>query len=475
MNTVGHDQEKEIERQARRAGIASFVGTTIEWYDFYIYGLSASLVFGEVFFSGDLDRNVATLLSFATLWVGFLARPVGGILFGHLGDRLGRKTTLVITLMMMGVATTCIGLLPTYAQIGAAAPVLLVFLRILQGIAVGGEWGGAVLIASENAPKGKGILYSAFAQQGAPTGNLLAIGMFFALTTLPKPEFLLHGGWRIPFLLSSVLIVIGMVIRLRIHDAKNVQKLIAENKSKQLPLTEVVRNHPRLLLYAIGSLPVIYITYFKTNFAVAWATGTVGYDKSTFLGLIAVCVIVQCLTQPFGAVLAHKINMRKAVLLMTVPEFFLMPFMFYAIGTQNYWLAMFAMCLATIPHGMFYGAIGGILARAFPAHVRYTGLSLSNQMSAVIFGGAAPSIAQFILYKTGSIVGVALVSGGYALISLVCVLALLKMTGASAKDLSHAEREDERQLQKMAISSPEPDGPANPQKEDPYQPQGSVI
>ena len=190
------------EKRAQKAGIASFIGTTIEWYDFYIYGLAASLVFGRLFFSSQLDPGVATLLAFVTFWVGFLARPLGGIIFGHLGDRIGRKTTLVITLFLMGVATTCIGLLPTYESIGIWAPIALVALRFLQGIAVGGEWGGAVLIASENAPKGKGILYSAFAQQGAPAGNLLAIAMFFLLSLAKVPDFLLNGGWRIPSLLG---------------------------------------------------------------------------------------------------------------------------------------------------------------------------------------------------------------------------------------------------------------------------------
>lgn len=449
MNQVNVSSEGDVKKRARRAGIASFVGTTIEWYDFYIYGLAASLVFGDIFFAKDLDRNVATLLSFLTLWAGFLARPIGGILFGHLGDRIGRKTTLVITLILMGVATTFIGLLPTYGQIGAMAPILLVVLRVLQGIAVGGEWGGAVLIASENAPKGKGILYSAFAQQGAPAGNLLATGVFFILSSLPKSDFLINGGWRIPFLLSSLLIIVGLVIRMRIQDSKSVQKLIEENRSKQLPLKEVFKENPMLLLFAVGTLPIIYVTYFKTNFAISWATGTVGYDRSTFLGMVVICVIVQCIVQPFGAVMASKMDMRKAVLLMTVPEFFLMPFMFYAIETQIYWLALLAMCLATVPHGMFYGAIGGILARAFPARIRYTGLSMANQIGALVFGGAAPSVAQFILYKTNSIIGVALLSSGYAIISLISVLLLLKMTGFKAGELSHAEKADEAQLKDM--------------------------
>ncbi|WP_313350889.1 MFS transporter [Paracoccus sp. (in: a-proteobacteria)] len=448
--------QKTAENQAvkaRRAGIASFVGTTIEWYDFYIYGLAASLVFGDLFFSKNMDPGVATLLSFATFWVGFLARPVGGVIFGHLGDRIGRKITLVITLMMMGVATTFIGLLPTYETIGFWAPIGLVILRFIQGVAVGGEWGGAVLIASENAPKGKGVLYSAFAQQGAPAGNLLAISVFFLLSLAETPDFLLNGGWRIPFLLSSVLIVIGMIIRLRIEDSTDVQKLLQENRDNDVqPVREAIKGYWPMILLGAGTLPIIYVTYIKTSFALSWATKSLGYDSTTFLSLISVAVIVQCITQPFGAVLMNRVDMRKAVLLITVPEFFLVPLMFYGIYSMNYWFAMFTMALATIPHGMYYGAIAGILARAFPARVRYSGLSLANQLGALTVGGGTPVLLQFLLNKTGSIVPVAIVSGGYALVSLICVLFVLRRTGTNATELSTAERGDASDLADLAAT-----------------------
>ncbi|MGE4373799.1 MAG: MFS transporter [Xanthobacter sp.] len=442
--------DQVVAKKARKAGIASFIGTMIEWYDFYIYGLAASLVFGQIFFAKTMDPGVATLLSFVTFWVGFLARPIGGIIFGHLGDRIGRKTTLVITLIMMGISTTCIGLLPTYETIGLWAPIGLVTLRFLQGVAVGGEWGGAVLIASENAPKGKGILYSAFAQQGAPAGNLLAISVFFLLSMAKAPDFLLNGGWRIPFLLSSVLIIIGMFIRMRIDDAEDVKKLLEENrKTKANPIQEAIRGHWGMILLSAGTLPIIYVTYVKTSFALAWATKTLGYDTSTFLSIISVAVIVQCITQPFGAVLMSRMDMRKAVLLIAIPEFFLVPLMFYGISSMNYWLAMLTMCLATIPHGMFYGAIGGVLARAFPARVRYSGLSLSNQLGALTVGGGTPVLLQFLLNETGSIVPVAMVAGAYALVSLVCVLIVLAKTGYRASEPSRAEFADDEKLADM--------------------------
>ncbi|WP_418345072.1 MFS transporter [Rhodococcus pyridinivorans] len=437
--------DQEIARKARKAGIASFIGTTIEWYDFYIYGTAAALVFGQVFFSDELSSGVATLLAFATLWAGFLARPLGGVIFGHLGDRLGRKNTLVITLVMMGIATVGIGLLPTYAQIGMWAPVLLVFLRIVQGVAVGGEWGGAVLIASENAPKGKGILYSAFAQQGSPAGNLLSTMAFFFLAALPTPQFMMWG-WRIPFLLSGVLVVIGMVIRLELEESDAMKAVLARKKTVKLPIKEVLRKHWVLVLLGAGALPLAQVTYFKNTFALSWATSELGYERGTFLAIIAIALVVQFIVQPFGAVLVSKIDMRRAMLLMIVPELFLMPAMFFAIRTETFAVAVIGMCLATIPHSMFYGAIAGILARAFPANIRYSGLSLAYQLCSLIVGGGTPVLAQYLLNSSGDVTGVAIAAACYAAVSLVCTLALLERTGYDPKAPSVAEKSDADEL-----------------------------
>lgn len=331
-------EDADLHKKARRAGIASFIGTTIEWYDFYIYGLAAALVFGKVFFPADMDPGLATLLSFVTLWSGFIARPLGGIIFGHLGDRIGRKTTLVITLIMMGIATTCIGLLPVYTQIGIWAPISLVALRIVQGIAVGGEWGGAILIASESAPKGKGILYAAFAQQGSPTGNLLATLAFFALSALPASDFILWG-WRAPFLLSAVLVIVGMVIRLKLEESEDMKRVLAQKRTVKLPLAEVLGKHWKIVLLGAGVLPIIHVTYFKSTFALSWATKTLGYSQGTFLSIIVVALVVQFLSQPLGALLTSRIDMRKAACLMVLPEFILMPAMFFAVETKVYWIA----------------------------------------------------------------------------------------------------------------------------------------
>lgn len=445
MSKTTEYSEKQVNKKAFRAGMASYIGTTIEWYDFYIYGTAAALVFGKIFFPPDMDPGVATLLSFVTLWAGFLARPIGGIVFGHLGDRIGRKNTLVTTLVMMGIATVGIGLLPSYAQVGIAAPLLLVALRMFQGVAVGGEWGGAVLIASENAPKGKSILYSAFAQQGSPTGNLLATIAFFALSALPTPDFILYG-WRIPFLVSAALVVVGMVIRLRLEESDEMKAVLKRKKTVKLPIGEVLRKHWVLVLLGAGALTLIQVGYFKNTFALSWATKELGFDNGTFLAILAIATVVQFCVQPFGAVLVSRMDMRKAICLMVLPDLILMPAMFFAISTNSFWLTAVAMSLATIPHGMFYGAIAGLLARAFPANVRYTGLSLSYQLSSLVVGGGTPVLAQWILNSSGSITPVAITSGCYAIVSLVCTLLLLKRTGFDAKALSTAEQSDADEL-----------------------------
>ncbi|MFW0794434.1 MFS transporter [Gordonia sp. CPCC 205515] len=445
----------DVTRKARRAGIAAFIGTTIEWYDFYIYGTAAALVFGKIFFPDDLPAGVGTLLAFVTLWAGFLARPIGGILFGHLGDRIGRKTTLVITLLMMGVATAGIGFLPTYAQIGVWAPILLVTLRVIQGVAVGGEWGGAVLVASENAPKGKGILYSAFAQQGSPAGNLLATLAFFILSAVPTPAFV-SWGWRIPFLFSAVLVIVGLVIRLKLEESDAMKSVLKQNKTVKLPIKEVLRKHWLLVLIGAGTLPLAQVTYFKNTFALSWATNSLGYTRGTFLAVIAIALVVQLVVQPFGAVLVSRMDMRKAICLIVIPEFILMPAMFFAIKTEVFSIAVIGMCLATIPHSLFYGAIAGLLARAFPTRIRYTGLSLSYQLCSLVVGGGTPVLAQWLYNSSGNIIGVAIVSASYALVSLVCTLLLLNRTGYRVGEMSSAEREDEIELNGSTENPPSP-------------------
>ncbi|MEU2670553.1 MFS transporter [Streptomyces sp. NPDC007164] len=417
---------RERTRAANRAGFGAFIGSTIEWFDFYIYGTAAALVFDKVFFP-ELDGPVGTLVAFATFWVGFLARPIGGIIFGHYGDRLGRKKTLVITLLMMGISTTAIGLLPSYASIGIAAPILLVAIRMVQGIGLGGEWGGSVLIASEHAPKGKSVLYGAFAQQGSPVGNTLSTLSFLAISQLPDSAFV-SWGWRVPFLFSAALVIVGLFVRLKVAESPAMAKLIEKKEVVKLPLTEVLRTQPMLIVLGIGACTIgLSATYFKSTFALSWATSALGFDRSSFLTIILVANITQIIVQPFGALIATRMkSWSRAVTVMLVPELILMPVMFLLIRTENYGLAMLGVAVATIPHCLYYAALAGMLASRFPAHLRYTGISLCYQLCGTLLGGTTPIIGQFLLNRTGSITAVIAYAIFQVSLTLGCMLLLLK-------------------------------------------------
>ncbi|WP_326768505.1 MFS transporter [Streptomyces sp. NBC_01591] len=417
---------RERTRAANRAGFGAFVGSTIEWFDFYIYGTAAALVFDKVFFP-ELEGPVGTLVAFATFWVGFLARPIGGIIFGHYGDRLGRKKTLVITLLMMGISTTAIGLLPSYASIGIAAPILLVCIRMVQGIGLGGEWGGSVLIASEHAPKGKSVLYGAFAQQGSPVGNTLSTLSFLAISQLPDSAFV-SWGWRVPFLFSAALVIVGLFVRLKVAESPAMAKLIEKKEVVKLPLTEVLRTQPMLIVLGIGACTIgLSATYFKSTFALSWATSALSFDRSSFLTIILVANITQIIVQPFGALIATRMkSWSRAVTVMLVPELILMPVMFLLIRTENYGLAMFGVAVATIPHCLYYAALAGMLASRFPAHLRYTGISLCYQLCGTLLGGTTPIIGQFLLNRTGSITAVIAYAVFQVALTLGCMLLLLK-------------------------------------------------
>lgn len=416
----------ERRRLAKRAGFGALIGSTIEWFDFYIYGVAAALVFDKVFFP-QLEGSLGTLVAFGTFWVGFLARPIGGVIFGHFGDRLGRKKTLIITLLMMGIATTAIGLLPGYAQIGVAAPILLVVIRMIQGIGLGGEWGGSVLIASEHAPKGKSILYGAFAQQGSPVGNTLATLSFLAISQLPDEDFV-GWAWRLPFLASAILVVVGLIIRLKVTESPAMAKIIEEKQVAKMPLSEVLRTQPMLIALGVGACTIgLSATYFKSTFALSWATTDLDFDKSSFLTIILVANITQIFVQPLGAVMVTRMtNWSKAVSLMLLPELVLMPLMFVLIKTENFGLAMFGVAIATIPHCLYYAALAGILASRFPVHLRYTGISLCYQLCGAILGGTTPFMGQFLLNKTGSINAVIAYALFQVLLTLGCMLLLLK-------------------------------------------------
>ncbi len=412
-------------RQARRAGVTAFVGTTIEWFDFYIYGTASALVLGRLFFP-DASPAVGTLAAFATFAVGFIARPLGGVVFGHFGDKFGRKNAVIVTLALMGAGTVGVGLLPTYATIGVWAPILLVLLRVLQGVAMGGEWGGAVLIATEFAPQDKKVLYGAFAQQGSPVGNLLATMAFLGLSVLSDSVFE-SWGWRIPFLGSAVLVAVALYIRLTISETPEMRTAVQAQERNRIPIVEVLRAHSGKVLLGIGAVVAgVAITYIKTTFALSWATADLGYGRSEFLLVVTISLVVQVIVQPFGAVLATRMNPRRAVAIILLPELVLLPMMFLLVKTGSLTLAIIGMALATAPHSMYYSALAGILAQRFPTHIRYTGISLAYQVSTAIFAGTAPMVSQFLLTRSGSIWPVVALGLGYVLLSLICMRVLLR-------------------------------------------------
>ncbi|WP_461145913.1 MFS transporter [Salinifilum aidingensis] len=417
------------EKMARKAGVASFVGTTVEWYDFYLYGTASALVFAPLYFSA-VPPSIGLVLSFATFWAGFLSRPLGGIVFGHLGDRIGRRATLITTLLLMGVSATGVGLLPTYAQIGAAAPVLLTLFRFVQGLAVGGEWGGAVLIATEHAKKERGFLFGAFAQQGSPAGKLLAWAVFVLVSQALPEEAFMSWGWRVPFLASAVLVMVGLVVRLSVEESPAMAALAAEERTERVPLVALFRSHARTVLLGMCAAIVIFtVAYGKNAFALSWATGELGFAKSTFLAVLLVSAAVQFLVQPFGALLASRWNPRKTVTLLLVLELPALPLMFAMISTGDLAAAATGVILATLPDVMYYAIFAGMLAQAFPVAVRYTGVSMTYQLTGLV-GGLTPLIMQSLLAAFTSVVPVMV----YALITV-----LMSLLGARAL-LTSSER-----------------------------------
>ncbi len=421
----GHDP-----KQARTARIAAFLGTTVEWYDFFIYGTAAALAFGPVFFP-TVDVSTALLASFATFWAGFLARPIGGIVFGHFGDRIGRKKTLVATLMIMGIATFLIGLLPGYDAIGPAAPVLLVLLRALQGFAVGGEWGGAVLLACAAAPKSQAIRGGMFVQQGSPAGNILATGVFALVALLPTDQFI-AWGWRVPFLLSAVLVVIGLVIRVRLEESSEFTATKQEHEEVKVPLAELFRHHWRAVIAAIfASALGIGMAYFVGAFMLAYATTTLGVARPTMLNILLGIAVVQFIWQPIATRVAESAGTARFMMITLAGAAVVAVPMFLLVNTARPGLIFVGMALAMIAGSGYYAVLAGFLAQAFPVEVRYTGVSFAYQACSTLIGGTTPLLAQFFL-NVGGWGGVAAFNVVLILITIAGVAALAAISGFSA-------------------------------------------
>lgn len=414
--------------QPRRAAAAAFIGTMIEWYDFYIYATAAALVFGALFFPSD-DKLFSTMAAFGTFAVGFFARPLGGIIFGHIGDRIGRKKSLVITLLMMGVVTVGIGLLPTYAQIGALAPVLLILLRIVQGIAVGGEWGGAVLMAGEHAPKGRRNFFASFAQLGSPAGLILSLLAFSAVTRLPE-DALMSWGWRLPFLASALLLLVGLAIRLGVNESPEFlasrEQAAKSLRKEQAPVMQVLRTAWRPLLLCIGANTLgIAGVYFTNTFMIAYTTQQLEIPRSLILECLFVVAIIQFCIQPLAAWSAEKIGATRFLCLVSVLAMASPYPMFVLVSSGQAPLMILGIALAVVCMASFYAVIAGYVSGMFETRVRYTAISLAYQVCGALAGGLTPLIGTWLAHRfIGQWWPMALFYSLIAAVSLICVLAL---------------------------------------------------
>ena len=400
---------------------ASLIGTTIEFFDFYIYATAAVLVFPKLFFPAS-DPAAATLQSLATFAIAFFARPVGSAVFGHFGDRIGRKATLVAALLMMGISTVVIGMLPTYAQIGTLAPALLALCRFGQGLGLGGEWGGAVLLATENAPPGKRAWYGMFPQLGAPIGFFLSGGIFLLLSeVLTDAEFFSYG-WRIPFLASSLLVVVGLYIRLKIHETPDFQKVLDKNERVKVPVVTVFRDHGRVLvLGTLIALATFVLFYLMTVFALSWGTTALKFTRKDFLIQQLIAVLFFGLTIPVAALWADRYGRRTTLIWVSaaIAVFGLALAPLFGSGSLVQITVFLSVGLALM--GMTYGPLGTILSELFPPEVRYTGASLTFNLAGILGASLAPYIATWLATNYGlQYVGYYL--SGAAVISLVALL-----------------------------------------------------
>lgn len=384
-----------------RVLIASLAGTTIEFFDFYIFATASVLVFPKLFFPAG-DAAAATLQSFATFALAFFARPIGSAIFGHFGDRVGRKATLVAALLTMGLSTVVIGLLPTYNSIGIAAPLLLALCRLGQGLGLGGEWGGAVLLATENAPPGKRAWYGMFPQLGAPIGFLCSSGIFLLLSdTLSDAQFF-DFGWRIPFLLSALLVIVGLYVRLKLQETPAFMQAIEKNERVRLPMATVFAQHPlALLLGTFACLATFLLFYLMTVFTLSWGTAVLKYPRSEFLILQMVAMLAFAIAIPLSAVAADRKSARAVLIFasLAILAFGVLFAPMFVAGNAGAVLIFLALGLFLM--GLTYGPLGTALAELFPTPVRYTGASLAFNLAGILGASLAPGIATWLARDYG--------------------------------------------------------------------------
>jgi len=416
MTTVTSGSSRSI----RLVAAASLIGTTIEWYDFFLYNTAAALVFNKLFFP-TFDPFVGTLLAFSTYAVGFAARPIGGIVIGHYGDKVGRKSMLVLTLIMMGLATACIGLLPTYDSIGVWAPIILVFLRVIQGFGVGGQWGGAVLMAVEHAPAGQRGFYGSWPQIGVPAGLLTSTIIFSAFSKLPAETFM-SWGWRVPFILSLVLVGVGLLIRLTILETPSFTKMKETRTVSRQPILEVLQKYPKQVLQAAGMRAAENgAFYIYSAFMLVYATQKVHISRDIPLTGIMIASGLEFFFVPFYGWLTDRVGRRPVYMfgaIMTAVLAFPLFWLFDTGSTPLIWLALLLVFLCS--HAPMYAPQGAFFSELFGTSVRYSGASLGAQLSAAVAGGFSPLIATALLPKYGSN-AIALYIVGMAVITIISV------------------------------------------------------
>jgi MHS family shikimate/dehydroshikimate transporter-like MFS transporter len=427
----------------RQVALASFIGTTIEWYDFFLYGTAAALVFDKLFFP-NVSPTVGTLAAFATFGVGFAARPVGGIVFGHFGDRVGRKSMLVISLLIMGLATAAIGILPSYGSIGLAAPILLVVLRLAQGLGVGGEWGGAVLMSVEHAPKGKRGLYGSFPQMGVPAGLFGATVIFAVMQSATTEAQFESWGWRVPFLFSILLVGVGLFIRMRIMESPAFQEVKDSGTEAPKPIVDVIKTQPREVLVAMGMrIAENGVFYIFTVFVLAYAEDTLKLGKSTMLTGVAIAAAIGRFTVPLWGALSDRVGRKP--LYMTGAVFstlFAFPF-FMLVDTKQTVLVWLAIVLGVnVGHDLMYGPQGAFYAEMFGTRVRYSGASLGYQLASVLSGGFAPLIAAALLAANND--SPTLVAAYMVVMGVITVVATFFSRETFRDDIEEARPEERR-------------------------------